>query len=51
VSYRLAMIGKGSILLVGTKEDFRSTSNAAVRNFIEGHAPETEDVASLLASS
>ncbi len=51
VSDRLAMIGKGRILLVGTKEDFRNTKNEAVRNFIEGHAPETEDVASLLASS
>jgi phospholipid/cholesterol/gamma-HCH transport system ATP-binding protein len=51
VSDRLAMIGKGSILLVGSKEDFRSTTNVTVRNFIEGHAPETEDVASLLASS
>jgi phospholipid/cholesterol/gamma-HCH transport system ATP-binding protein len=51
VSDRLAMIGKGRILLVGSKEDFRSTTNQTVRNFIEGHAPETEDVASLLASS
>jgi phospholipid/cholesterol/gamma-HCH transport system ATP-binding protein len=51
VSDRLAMIGKGRILLVGSKEDFKNTSNATVRNFIEGHAPETEDVASLLASS
>jgi phospholipid/cholesterol/gamma-HCH transport system ATP-binding protein len=51
VSDRLAMIGKGKILLVGTKEDFKNTDNVTVRNFIEGHAPETEDVASLLASS
>jgi phospholipid/cholesterol/gamma-HCH transport system ATP-binding protein len=51
VSDRLAMIGKGRILLVGSKEDFRATNNPVVRNFIEGHAPETEDVASLLASS
>jgi phospholipid/cholesterol/gamma-HCH transport system ATP-binding protein len=51
VSDRLAMIGKGRIILVGTKEDFKTTDNATVRNFIEGHAPETEDVASLLASS
>ena len=51
VSDRLAMIGKGSILLVADKDDFRSTTNPAVRNFIEGQAPETEDVASLLASS
>ncbi|MGH7297527.1 MAG: ABC transporter ATP-binding protein [Polyangiaceae bacterium] len=51
VSNRLAMIGKGRILLVGSKDDFRNTSNPAVRDFIEGNAPETEDVAQLLASS
>jgi phospholipid/cholesterol/gamma-HCH transport system ATP-binding protein len=51
VSDRLAMIGKGRILLVGTKDDFRNTMNPAVRDFIEGHAPETEDVSSLLSSS
>jgi phospholipid/cholesterol/gamma-HCH transport system ATP-binding protein len=51
VSDRLAMIGKGRILLVGTKEEFRATTNPTVRDFIEGHAPETEDVASLLSSS
>jgi len=51
VSDRLAMIGKGRILLVGTKDDFRNTTNQGVRDFIEGRAPETEDVSSLLASS
>jgi phospholipid/cholesterol/gamma-HCH transport system ATP-binding protein len=51
VSDRLAIIGKGRILLVGSKEDFRATSDRHVRDFIEGHAPESEDVASLLASS
>jgi phospholipid/cholesterol/gamma-HCH transport system ATP-binding protein len=51
VSDRLAMIGRGRILLVGTKDDFRNTTNPAVRDFIQGHAPETEDVAALLASS
>ncbi len=51
VSDRLAMIGKGRVLLVGSKEEFRHTSNPAVRDFIEGRAPESEDVASLLASS
>jgi phospholipid/cholesterol/gamma-HCH transport system ATP-binding protein len=51
VSDRLAMIGRGRILLVGTKEDFRNTQNPAVRDFIEGIAPETEDVSALLASS
>jgi phospholipid/cholesterol/gamma-HCH transport system ATP-binding protein len=51
VSDRLAMIHRGRILLVGTKEEFRNTTNRTVRDFIDGHAPETEDVASLLASS
>jgi phospholipid/cholesterol/gamma-HCH transport system ATP-binding protein len=51
VSDRLAMISKGRILLVGTKDEFRNTHNRTVRDFIEGHAPETEDVAALLASS
>jgi phospholipid/cholesterol/gamma-HCH transport system ATP-binding protein len=51
VSDRLAMIGKGRILLVGSKEDFRHTTNPAVRDFIEGRAPESEDVAVLLSSS
>jgi phospholipid/cholesterol/gamma-HCH transport system ATP-binding protein len=51
VSDRLAMIGKGRILLVGTKDDFRNTQNPMVRDFIQGHAPEIEDVASLLSTS
>jgi phospholipid/cholesterol/gamma-HCH transport system ATP-binding protein len=51
VSDRLAMIGRGRILLVGTKDDFKNTRNPAVRDFIEGRAPETEDVAALLSSS
>ena len=51
VSDRLAMIGRGRMLLVGTKEDFRHTTNPSVRDFIEGRAPESEDVAALLSSS
>jgi phospholipid/cholesterol/gamma-HCH transport system ATP-binding protein len=51
VSDRLAMIGRGRILLEGTKDDFQHTRNPAVRDFIEGRAPETEDVAALLSSS
>ena len=51
VSDRLVMIGRGRVLLVGSKDDFRNTSNQTVRDFIEGRAPETEDVAALLASS
>ncbi|MCL2451260.1 MAG: ATP-binding cassette domain-containing protein [Polyangiaceae bacterium] len=51
VSDRIAMIAKGRILLVGTKEEVRNTDDPAVRDFIEGRAPESEDVASLLSSS
>jgi phospholipid/cholesterol/gamma-HCH transport system ATP-binding protein len=51
VSDRLAMIGDGRILLVGSKEEFRTTTNRAVRDFIDGRAAESEDVASLLSSS
>ncbi len=51
VSNRLAMIGRGRIQLVGSKDEFRQTTNKTVRDFIDGHAPETEDVASLLSSS
>jgi phospholipid/cholesterol/gamma-HCH transport system ATP-binding protein len=51
VSDRLAMIGKGRILLVGTKEEFRESRNHHVHNFINGIAPPSEDVASLLSSS
>jgi phospholipid/cholesterol/gamma-HCH transport system ATP-binding protein len=51
VSDRLAMIGKGRILLAGTKDEFRASKSAAVHNFIEGIAPQSEDVASLLSSS
>jgi phospholipid/cholesterol/gamma-HCH transport system ATP-binding protein len=49
VSDRLAMIARGRILLVAPKDEFKSTSNQYVRDFIEGQAPETEDVATLLA--
>jgi phospholipid/cholesterol/gamma-HCH transport system ATP-binding protein len=51
VSDRLAMIGKGRMLLVGTKEEFQNSRNPTVHNFINGIAPPSEDVASLLSSS
>ncbi len=49
VSDRMAMIARGRILLAGTPAEFKSTGNTYVRDFIEGRAPENEDVASLLA--
>jgi phospholipid/cholesterol/gamma-HCH transport system ATP-binding protein len=48
VSDRLVMLHKGRVLLTGTKEEIRNTNNAYVRDFIQGRAPENEDVASLL---
>ncbi len=51
VSDRLVMIGRGRTMLVGTKDEFKNTRNQTVKDFIEGRAPETEDVAALLASS
>ena len=51
VSDRLAILHRGRVRLAGTVEAFKTTKDGFVRDFIEGRAPETEDVASLLASS
>jgi phospholipid/cholesterol/gamma-HCH transport system ATP-binding protein len=51
VSDRLVMLAKGRVLMTGTPEEFKHTSNTYVRDFIEGRAPVGEDVASLLSSS
>ncbi len=51
VSDRLVMLGKGRVLLDGTPDDFRRTQNGYVRDFIEGKAPEVEDVEVLLSTS
>ena len=51
VSDRLAMLGRGRVIMTGTQEDFRATQDPYVRDFIDGHAPETEDVESLLSTS
>jgi phospholipid/cholesterol/gamma-HCH transport system ATP-binding protein len=51
VSDRVAMLGRGQVIAFGTKEDFKATRDEHVRDFIEGRAPESEDVASLLSSS
>jgi phospholipid/cholesterol/gamma-HCH transport system ATP-binding protein len=48
VSDRLVMLHKGRVLMTGTKEEFKSTTNPYVRDFVDGRAPENEDVASLL---
>ena len=51
VSDRLAMLGKGKVVAFGGKDEFKKTSDPYVRDFIEGRAPESEDVSSLLSSS
>ena len=51
VSDRLVMLGRGRVRMVGTKDEFKTTEDRTVRDFIEGRAPASEDVATLLASS
>jgi len=51
VSNRIAMIGRGKVIAFAAKDDFRKISDPYVRDFIEGRAPESEDVDSLLSSS
>jgi phospholipid/cholesterol/gamma-HCH transport system ATP-binding protein len=51
VSDRLVMIGRGRVLLEGTPDEFRRTQDPYVRDFIDGKAPEVEDVGVLLSTS
>jgi phospholipid/cholesterol/gamma-HCH transport system ATP-binding protein len=51
VSDRMAMLNRGRVVLAGTPEDFRKTDDTFVRQFVEGKAPEGEDVKTLLATS
>ncbi len=51
VSDRIVMVGKGRLIMEGTPEDFRRTQNPYVRDFIDGKAPEVEDVSVLLSTS
>ena len=51
VSDRLVMIGKGHVLMEGSPDDFRRTRDPYVRDFIDGRAPEGEDVDVLLSTS
>jgi phospholipid/cholesterol/gamma-HCH transport system ATP-binding protein len=51
VSDRMAMLNRGRVVLAGTPDEFRKTSDTFVRQFVEGKAPEGEDVKTLLATS
>jgi phospholipid/cholesterol/gamma-HCH transport system ATP-binding protein len=51
VSDRIVMIGRGRLVMEGTPEDFRRTNDPFVRDFIDGKAPEVEDVDVLLSTS
>jgi phospholipid/cholesterol/gamma-HCH transport system ATP-binding protein len=51
VSDRLVMIGRGRVLMEGTPELFKTTKDPYVRDFIDGKAPEVEDVQVLLSTS
>ena len=51
VSDRLVMLGKGKVLMQGSPEDFKTTTNTYVRDFIDGKAPTAEEVDVLLSTS
>jgi phospholipid/cholesterol/gamma-HCH transport system ATP-binding protein len=51
VSDHLVMLGKGRVLMMGSPDEFRTTQNPYVRDFIDGKAPEVEDVDVLLSTS
>jgi phospholipid/cholesterol/gamma-HCH transport system ATP-binding protein len=51
VSDRIVMLGKGRLIMEGPPDAFRQTQNPYVRDFIDGKAPEVEDVSVLLSSS
>ena len=51
VSDRIVMLGRQKVLLEGPPDLFRTTPDPYVRDFIDGKAPEEEDVAVLLSNS
>ncbi|MCB9592953.1 MAG: ABC transporter ATP-binding protein [Sandaracinaceae bacterium] len=48
VSDRIAMIDRGYIIFEGSPDEIRYSDDARVRDFIEGNAPETDDIQTLL---
>lgn len=50
ISDRLAMVHSGRIIFQGTPEEFRSSKDPRIADFLLGRAPENESVESLLRS-
>lgn len=50
VADRMAMVHRGEIVAIGTPDEFRSSGDPRVADFIHGQAPEHEDVETLLQS-
>ncbi len=48
ISDRIAMIHHGKVIFQGTADAIRHSSDPYVRNFVEGNAPEHDDVETLL---
>ena len=48
VSDRMVMLRAGKVQKIGDKEEFRHAGDAFIRDFIEGRAPEGEDLLTLL---
>jgi phospholipid/cholesterol/gamma-HCH transport system ATP-binding protein len=51
VSDRMAMLNNKRVEMVGKPDDFKTTKNPFIRDFIDGHAPDNEDVMTLLSTS
>ena len=51
VSNRIAMVGRGRVIMEGPPDLFKTTDDTYVRDFIDGRAPEDEDVNTLLSTS
>jgi phospholipid/cholesterol/gamma-HCH transport system ATP-binding protein len=50
VADRMAMVHRGQLIALGTPDEFRASTDPRVSDFINGHAPEHEDVETLLQS-
>jgi phospholipid/cholesterol/gamma-HCH transport system ATP-binding protein len=48
ISDRMAMVSRGEIIAVGTPDEFRTSTDPRVVDFITGNAPVNEDVETLL---